>query len=185
MFARMGIKGETRSKNMSQMQIAVLEQRSGEETMKTRPITFEEDINGCYICTSHAPNAHGYPTLMILGYKQTMARYVFKQKNGDIPEGMFVCHKCDNPLCINPAHLFLGTPKDNMTDMIKKGRKINSYGEQNPNAKLTEKQVLEIIDDLKTMNCSEVGRKRGVPIRTVNDIKNGKKWNWLTKTKET
>jgi hypothetical protein len=74
----------------------------------------------------------------------------------------------------------LGTPKDNMQDMSKKGRNVKVFGERNGNSKLTETQVFEIIEDLKTMNCSDVGRKRNVPIRTVNDIKNGVRWGWLT-----
>ena len=63
---------------------------------------------------------------------------------GEIPKGLLILHKCDNPPCVNPHHLFLGTQKDNMQDMIKKGRNNFVKGEKHPNSKLTEKQVLEI-----------------------------------------
>ena len=62
--------------------------------------------------------------------------------HGEIPEGMFVCHKCDNTSCVNPSHLFLGTNQDNMTDMVQKKRSYNKSGQFNPNVKLS-------IDDVK------------------------------------
>lgn len=60
---------------------------------------------------------------------------------GDIPEGMLVCHHCDNPSCVNPNHLFLGTVKDNNLDKVSKGRQKGAQGERNHGAILNEKQV--------------------------------------------
>lgn len=68
-------------------------------------------------------------------------RAVWKMAHGDIPVGMFVCHKCDNSLCINPNHLFLGTPLDNARDKIAKGRDRYAFGESHPHATLTDAQV--------------------------------------------
>ncbi len=65
--------------------------------------------------------------------------------HGPIDHGMGCLHKCDNPPCVNPSHLFIGTQKDNVRDAISKNRPVISYGgERNPQAKLTEQQVLEI-----------------------------------------
>ncbi|NLE99687.1 MAG: HNH endonuclease [Anaerolineales bacterium] len=65
-----------------------------------------------------------------------------------IPQGMVICHKCDNPACVNPGHLFLGTHRDNMRDMVHKGRAHGSLpllaGENNPSSVLTWEQVREI-----------------------------------------
>lgn len=67
-------------------------------------------------------NVSGYGVVKIGGNPQMAHRVSYKFFHGDIPDGMSVCHKCDNPVCINPKHLFLGTHQDNMDDMYKKGR---------------------------------------------------------------
>lgn len=65
-------------------------------------------------------------------------------RNGPVPEGLLVCHHCDNPPCCNPEHLFVGTHQDNCDDKMKKGRHQRLRGEQCGTAKLTEEQVREI-----------------------------------------
>ena len=95
----------------------------------------------------------------------------------DIPESLFVCHKCDNRKCCNPDHLFLGTAKQNQHDMIRKGRKDVLRGDRCPWSKLNEKKVIEILEFLKKgKNCSEIGRQFGVDRRQISDIKRGRRW---------
>lgn len=86
----------------------------------------------------------GYGRLMFNSIREKAHRISWKLINGEIPDGLYVCHKCDNPSCVNPKHLFLGTQKDNMVDMRKKNRQPSVLGEKNPKAKLTEEIVLEI-----------------------------------------
>lgn len=71
-------------------------------------------------------------------------RLAYEFTNGIIPDGLIICHKCDNPACINPNHLFLGTYFDNSQDMIAKGRQRKALGSDSGRAKLTDAQVVEI-----------------------------------------
>lgn len=68
----------------------------------------------------------------------------WENKNGPVPGGLYVCHKCDVRACINPDHMFLGTYDDNMADMDRKGRRRIVFGSACGSAKLTEEQVREI-----------------------------------------
>jgi len=91
---------------------------------------------------------------------------------GPIPEGMYVCHTCDNEVCTNPRHLFLGSCADNIRDMFKKGRSVK--------AKLTVKDVKEIRCALLCgQTGSELAAKYGVDKMTISDIKLLKTWTYL------
>ncbi len=78
--------------------------------------------------------------------EQLAHRYGFRLANGPIPLGMSICHRCDNPPCQNPQHLFLGEQRDNVSDMDAKGRRRSArlYGDANPNARFTDAQVVEM-----------------------------------------
>lgn len=75
--------------------------------------------NGCII--------HGYGRIQEKNKIFVASRISYKLHKGDIPKGMFVCHSCDNPSCVNPKHLWLGTSEDNMQDMVKKNRNRNQF----------------------------------------------------------
>lgn len=71
-------------------------------------------------------------------------RVAWELTNGPVPSSIHVLHRCDNPICVRPDHLFLGTNKDNVDDKVAKGRQSRMIGERNPNAKLNTSDVEEI-----------------------------------------
>lgn len=105
------------------------------------------DPSGCWLWTASTVN--GYGVLRWRGKMAKAHRVVYELAHGPIPghtsyHGMCVCHTCDTPDCVNPAHLFLGTNADNAADRDAKGRRRAPRGELHVSAKLTDDQVREI-----------------------------------------
>jgi hypothetical protein len=84
-----------------------------------------EPNSGCWLWTAGVDRG-GYGKLKDGGVSWRAHRFVYTKEFGAIPDGMFVCHSCDTPGCINPGHLFLGTCKDNLEDMSRKGKYRNN-----------------------------------------------------------
>ncbi len=108
-----------------------------------------DKASDCWMWTGFLTNGYGH--FWLNSRKIRAHRFSWILSNGDIPDGLIVCHHCDNPKCVNPSHLFLGTHSDNTQDCVRKGRNSKDpywlkevKGSQKPNAKLSEAIVMEI-----------------------------------------
>lgn len=114
------------------------------------------------------------------GLERCAHRMAWVLINGSIPSGLYICHKCDNPSCVNPDHLFVGTPRDNTQDMLKKGRD-GIRGTRHGKAKLTPEQVAEIFDalygDAEYVDTYQLGKKYGVSVSTIMSIATGRRYH--------
>ena len=134
---------------------------------------------GCWVWKGAVSN-HRYgaiidepgPNRMMLGAH----RVSWSIHNGSIPKGIFVCHKCDNPPCVRPSHLFLGTNSDNMTDKIKKAR--HTFGSNCKNAILNEKKVFKIRSSFipYKVTAKQLAKKYNVLVGTINGVLEGRTW---------
>lgn len=111
--------------------------------------------------------------------------------NGPIPKGMMVLHNCpggDNPRCVNPDHLWLGTQRDNVIDLMAKGRRPDDYakGEKNGRHKLTAENVAEIRKILQPGTRAKYGlvtdlaKQFGVSVSAIQCVRDGRKWSHVT-----
>jgi hypothetical protein len=101
-------------------------------------------------------------------------RVSYERAHGPIPPGLYVCHTCDNPPCVNPAHLFVGTDADNQADKARKGRAPR--GERNKAAKLTAEDVRAIRALYPALSQQAIANRFGVHQSIVSDIVRGETW---------
>lgn len=145
---------------------------------ETRFWNMLQKTDGCWPWTG-SRNKKGYGNLMVDRPRTMLAhRFSWTIHNGEIPAGMRVLHRCDNPPCVNPAHLFLGTEADNAADRKAKGRNGDIRGEKHHAARLTNEIVLRIIAD--TRPHAAVAREYGVRPQTIYSIRLGKSWRHVT-----
>lgn len=144
-----------------------------------------EPYTGCWVFVGcRLPS--GYGRIKADGErKEVLAhRASWQVHKGAIPDGMCVLHRCDNPPCINPDHLFLGTFADNYLDMVSKGRarcaseQPKTRGSKHWKAKLTETQVREIIAR-KSESRKSLASEFGTSARYISSIVCGHKWKYL------
>lgn len=134
-----------------------------------------EPNSGCWLWLG-AVNSAGYGQLRGDGRAYYAHRMSYEVYRGDIPAGLVVRHKCDNPLCANPDHLELGTMSDNTQDMLRRGRHHTTptRGDFHYNSKLTSEDVRFIRSDPR--GASELGRILGVDTSTITDVRKGRTW---------
>lgn len=126
---------------------------------------------------ARARDEGGYGRLMVEGQDWLAHRAAYELTYGPIPEELCVLHRCDNPPCVKPDHLFLGSRADNIADMIAKGRKApQAIGQDNPNSRLTIEQVIEIKKTPHYYLSGGLAVKYGVTSQTIRDIRRGRTW---------
>jgi hypothetical protein len=148
-----------------------------------------DQTGDCWVWLAHKDHA-GYGQFTYESKTIRSHRVSWMLTHGEIPNGLFVCHKCDNPSCVRPDHLFLGTHSDNMRDSYKKGRKVlpertrfvkgrqGRRGEESYWAKLTSDQVVEIrqLYEQGSITQEALAQRYGVNRTTVRDIINRRNW---------
>jgi len=141
----------------------------------TRPLKI-----GCWLWTGYN-RQDGYGAFSVGKGMPVAHRVSYELFIGPIPKGLHILHKCDNPSCVRPDHLSIGTHLDNMADKTRKGRQARLKGMRNGRAKLTENQIYEIRDRyiLGDVTVSQLAREYGVSRTTVRRIVTYQLWRHI------
>lgn len=132
---------------------------------------------GCWIWTN-CRDCDGYGHMHTPDGMTTAHRFSYRVHKGEIPKGMFVCHTCDVPACVNPDHLWIGTPQDNTSDMVKKNRHSCCFGEAVHTAKLTADRVAAIRTAYANggRTLKSLGEEYGVDLSVIGKVVKRKQW---------
>lgn len=157
--------------------ISIEESRTGRRAFRSTPETFWKQVEkteGCWLWRG-SRQKRGYGTFMFHCKMWLAHRFAWELTNGPIPEGLNVCHHCDNVQCVRPDHLFLGTQLDNMRDCASKGR----MGIRRGRPRLTADQVQEIRDryfPAGRIRQADLAKEYGVDQTQISRIIRGDSW---------
>lgn len=139
------------------------------------------DTSGdCWLWTGYAvgrPGKPGYGRVYYGGRLFLAHRLSYALHNGDLPDGALICHTCDNPPCVNPAHLYAGTVQTNARDAVERSLYVPKLGEANPGARLTTAQVQEIRARWGSgEKQADLGREFDITASHIYRIVHGEAW---------
>jgi hypothetical protein len=145
---------------------------------KARLLNRVVEDNGCWIWVG-AKSGSGYGKVFFTRKEYILAhRLSYQLFIGEIPKGLFICHKCDTPACVNPDHLFAGTAADNVADKVSKGRQ--GMGEKIKQSKLKPENIIAIRAEYKSGEMQRhIAKRHGVHFATNSDIITGKTWKHI------
>jgi len=148
------------------------------DTIEQRFYKFVEKTDACWLWRGTLANV-GYGFMTFQGKRLQTHRTSYEMHKGPIPEGMFVCHKCDVRACVNPDHLFLGTIQDNRADCVQKRR--HGHGDTHGNAKLSANDVITMRRLFASGKYTKaaLARRFGVTPPTAQKVIDRKNWTHL------
>lgn len=160
------------------------------QRFKTLPERFWEKVDkrgpdDCWVWTA-STDVFGYGCFCESTSRRNRKahRVAYRLAYGEIPPGLSVLHSCDNPGCVNPAHLRAGTQKDNIADREARGRCVYAVGTRHGQSKLTELQVQKIRIIGNTLSQKRIAEIMGVNQSAISYVLSGKTWKHLTSTKQ-
>jgi hypothetical protein len=143
------------------------------------------ELGKCWEWTGYRHHKRPYGNSSLNGRNMAAHRLSYMIEFGEIPTGMCVLHKCDNPPCVRPSHLFIGTNKDNVNDRTRKGRSLNNHppsGEKHWNCRFSKKEILDIFKEYHThgKTVTQIADDRKAGYSHIFLIVSGNSWTHVT-----